>query len=230
MLGRVRPTVVLGAFILVALSACSSAGPAVDGTAPGSPTTGMPPTTTAAPPADAIPTETPSTEALAPGTFSAYAVAQPGHYVTSVFDPGVVFTLAVPLFVDEAECYLYFEDGPEEEASWLGFHAAWAGLGVDRVLDLIRAHPDIEFQAEESVTVAGLSARRLDGVVLRDSQDLYRVGGDCEWWVEAGYVMRFYVVDVDGRTVVITIEVPLDSPSFLAVAEQIVESVRFEAR
>jgi hypothetical protein len=224
----------LGALVVVvALSACASAGPAlVDATAPAAPTTGgTAPTTTAVPPAEATTTstETPTTEALAPEAFSGDSVIQPGRYATSVFEPGVVFTLVVPLYVDEAECYLYFEEGPEEAASWLGFHAAWAGLGVDEVLDLVRTHPDIEIQAEESVTVAGLSARRLDGIAVRQAQDLYRVGGECEWWLEAGYVIRLYVVDVDGKTVVITIEVPLDVPSFLAVAEEIVESVRFEA-
>jgi len=113
-------------------------------------------------------------------------------------------------------------------------------FSIEEAISRLRATPNAEISANQTVQVAGISATQFDlqldlasssgadGALTIPAINVFmgRTGG--EWYAGAGARTRCIVLDVNGRALLIYIEAPLKEwDSFITDAEQVLGTVKF---
>lgn len=231
-------TLTLSVVALALVTACGGDENEADAESPAVETTEAPPvtdppTTTEAPTTTAPPTTLPPTTEDA-GPRPVYpGKLEPDTYRNKRFETPIVFTIEQEWESMESRDSLLFFRDPGDDAGLAPGDVALlfteADSSVDEVVEQIRTTPGITFGEPEPATITGL-----DGVVLSSDVAAEEVnygwlvdrdfGGN--WYTMAGRQSEVYVVDQDGRTLVVWLDAtPEDWDAFHADAMALLDSV-----
>jgi len=200
----------------------------------------QPSSTIAAPATTTTATTTPATTTTSepspegPLALEEFRFLEPGQYVTTEFQPTILFSLERnyvlqflerPTFVSFTNRMLYGNE--TRKYKWVDFLALWADDPPDQVLDTFARSFGFDHQDPVPVSVGGLEGIQVDGVTHERQI----------WWVDGPVILgtypgplRLIIVETTAGTVVIGIGLGADADEYedwLVIAEEILSGVTF---
>ena len=162
-----------------------------------------------------------------------FAFLEPGEYVTTEYEPTVIFTL-------EDKHLLQFVERPEfvtftnrmlgasdrQYRRFVDFMGIWADDPPDQVLDTFVGSFFFDHEAPIPISIGGLDGVQMDGVIT-ELRPWYQSEPIALGMLDPG-PMRLLIVETTAGTVAIAIgAAPDDYDDWLATAEEILAGVRF---
>ena len=200
-------------------------------------------TTTAAPTTTTIavnstePDSTTTTQS-GPQPLPAGGFLDPGEYVTTLFDPAVIYRIErnyilspfqAP-FVTGLQSGSMFSEGGVGPYRGVAVHSIWHGLTPDEVLARLQKMGAVELGPKTETEVGGFPGTAIDAVLI-GRQVLYDRRGDGlydMWPLEPPQMIRFIILDTPAGTLLITTQAaPEEWEDFLPIAEEILAGISF---
>jgi len=223
-----RSSVVVLSAVILAVGGCTDSEPGAT-----TPTTSVAVTTT-------LPQTTTTLEA-GPQPLVSGSLLEPGEYVTTVFEPTVMYRIerSHPLRAFQNGLTTAVENTGNrqldlgESLSYRGVavHRIWHGLTPEEVLAELEEIQQIDLGQADTTEIGGFPGRRIKAQVKnRVSLWAPATGGDAHdetWWVQRG-PLDFIILDTPAGTLLITIQAPAEEwDDFLPIAEEILAGISF---
>jgi Ca2+-binding RTX toxin-like protein len=153
---------------------------------------------------------------------------RPGDYITAFFRPRFAFTLGAGWTYREFSRTSLLDFTRTADAAPAGvliFSSLDARQPVATVVGQILSRP-LTLRSRSSATLGGAPGERIDAVAAAETE-LFSIGSQ-SFVVDAGEVLRFYVVEARGVTLVVLLAASeANFPAFAALAEELLARIEF---
>ena len=199
-------------------------------------------TTTTIPTSTTLQTPATSTTILVEGpeTLVSGGLLEPGEYVTTVFEPTVMYRIERKhlLRAFQNERVTGFENYRNEAVlnqnpvpfMGIGIQNFWRGLSGEEVLEKLEEFEQIELGQEAGTAVGGFPGRRIEAVV-KTRVGLWHTesgGEQGRGWLVAPGPLNIIILETRAGTLLITINADAELwDDFLPIAEEILEGISF---
>ncbi len=201
-------------------------------------TTAALPVSTSEPPE----TTTATTAPIGPQPLPAGGFLEPGEYVTTVFEPVVMYR------IESRQLLRPFQNdtatGLHNRETWFGarppgvdaykgvaIHNWWRGLTPEEVLTELEEIEQLALETPSETEAAGFPAIQISGTVTRRGllwSEPVQTSADSFWALEPGQVMRFIILDTPAGSLLITVGADAEEwDEFLPVGEEVLAGISF---